>query len=335
MSWPTLQDQIEIDPTNVWLTSFWGWSPEAWGCVGFDRIGRRNTIMREAGPGSFWVCYVTEQSPDAPKDMRGQVVGFYQLGGETGHSSQFIEPEVYERFPDRWLNAVRAVGAWTIDKSDWQSVRKFASDTYFAPNGRDRGRTIGRDGRRLERFEAEKLLDMNYKFVEPYSGSTPIQQADINKTRGKARAPSRPGPAVDGLCLVDRSKNTAKDLYILELIGGSEAFLGRSAEDIAQRKIIKIGLSHTPDIRCNAYNASLPAGRFRWKLMKSTSSDGDAKYKNYNIAVAGEQAMKNYFMSSSNSAESLSHEFFLADDKTIESAWHVGREAAIKEINNE
>lgn len=330
MSWPTLQEQIEIDPTNVWLTSFWGWSPEAWGCVGFDRIGRRNTIMRDAGPGSFWVCYVTEQSPDAPKEMRGKVVGFYQLGDETGHSSQFIEPEVYERFPNRWENAVRAVGAWTVDKSDWQSVRKFASDTYFAPNGRDRGRTIGRDGIRLKKFEAEKLLGMNYKFVEPYSGSTPIQETENDKRRGKARAPSRPGPAVDGLCLVDRSKNTAKELYVLELTGGCEEFLGRSLEDIGNRKIIKVGLSHAPFVRCQAYNASLPLGRFQWRLIKSTSKDGDTKYKNHNIAVAGEQAMKDYFMTSSNSAESLEHEFFLADNITIANAWQAGCEAAVK-----
>lgn len=327
MSWPTLQEQIGIDPTNVWLTSFWGWSPEAWGCVGFDRIGRRKTIMRDAGPGSFWVCYVTEQSPDAPKDMRGKVVGFYQLGDETGHSSQFIEPEVYERFPNRWENAVRAVGAWTVDKSDWQSVRKFASDTYFASNGRDRGRTIGRDGIRLKKFEAEKLLGMNYKFVEPYSGSTPIHKPDDDKRRGKARAPSRPGPAVDGLCLVDRSKNTAKSLYVLELLGGSEAFLGRP---VKVRKIIKVGLSHTPEIRCDAYNASLPTGRFRWELVRSTAMDGDTRYKNHNIAVVGEQSMKDYFMLSSNTAESLEHEFFLADDTTIEEAWRMGRQAALR-----
>ena len=284
--------------------------------------------MRGAGPGSFWVCYVTEQSPDAPKDMRGQVVGFYQLGGETGHSSQFIEPEVYERFPDRWLNAVRAVGAWTIDKSDWQSVRKFASDTYFAPNGRDRGRTIGRDGIRLKKFEAEKLLGMQFKFVEPYSGSTPTGSRGGEPDNQKTRAPSRPGPAVDGLCLVDRSKNTAKSLYVLELIGGSEAFLGRAVKG---RKIIKVGMSHMPEIRCDAYNASLPSGRFRWELVRSTAMDGDTRYENHNIAVVGEQSMKDYFMLSSNTAESLEHEFFLADDITIAKAWQAGREAAVKE----
>ena len=286
--------------------------------------------MREAGPGSFWVCYVTEQSPDAPKDMRGQVVGFYQLGDETGHSSQFIEPEVYERFPDRWLNAVRAVGAWTIDKSDWQSVRKFASETYFAPNGRDRGRTIGRDGRRLEKFEAKKLLSMNYKFIEPYSGATGIVSPKLKDQRTTTRAPSRPGPTVEGLCLVDRSKNTAKNLYILELTGGNEAFLGRSSNDIIGQKIIKVGLSHMPEIRRDAYNASLPAGRFKWELVRSTTMDGDTRYKNHEIAVAGEQAMKDYFMLSSNTAESLEHEFFLANEKTIEQAWIIGRKASLE-----
>ena len=267
--------------------------------------------------------------------MKGKVVGFYQLGEQTGHSSQFIEPQVYERFPDRWTNAARAVGAWTIDKSDWELIDDFAPESYFTPEGNDRGSTIGKSGRRLKRFEAEKLLGMNFRFVEPYSGSTSVQQPTDNQSKGKAHAPSRPGPAVDGLCLVDRSKNTTKDLYVLELTGGREAFLGRTSENIGNRKIIKVGLSHTPEIRRNAYNTSLPAGRFRWELIKTTSNDGDVKYKNHNIAVAGEQAMKDYFMLLSNTAESLEHEFFLADDNTIENAWQVGREAAIKELSNE
>ena len=32
-----------------------------------------------------------------------------------------------------------------------------------------------------------------------------------------------------------------------------------------------------------------------------------------------------------NTAESLEHEFFLADDITIAKAWQAGREAAVKE----
>jgi len=332
--WPTLQEQIEIDPTNVWITSFWGWSPEAWGCVGFSKPGRLKTIMREAGPGSFWVTYVTESSPDAQEDMKGKIVGFYQLGDETGHSSQFIEPEVYELFPDRWVHAVRAVGAWTIDRTDWQSVREFASDSYFAPNGKDRGRSIAQSGRRLKKFEAEKLLDMKFRYVEPYSGSTSMIKNGRTPDQGKAHAPSRPGPAVDGLCLVDRSKNTAKNLYILELLGGSEEFLGRTPEDINGRKIIKVGLSHTPEVRCDAYNASLPDGRFRWELIRSTSRDGDDRYKNHDIAVEGEQAMKDYFMLPSNTAQSLDREFFLAKQGTIDEAWNAGRRAAIRKAQN-
>ncbi len=327
MNWPTLQEQIDIDPTNVWLTSFWGWSPEAWGCVGFDEAGRLANVMRDAGPGSFWVCYVTKTAPDAPEDMKGKVVGFYQLGNETGHSSQFIEPEVYERFPDRWNNAARAVGAWTIDKKDWQLIDDFAPESYFTPAGNDRGSTIGKSGRRLKKNEAEKLLDMRFKFVEPYSGSTPTNLNNEEAEKQKTRAPSRPGPAVDGLCLVDRSKNTAKSLYVLELMGGGEAFLGRNLNG---HKIIKIGLSHMPEIRCAAYNASLPTGRFRWKLVRSTAMDGDTRYKNHDIAVVGEQAMKDYFMLSSNTAESLEREFFLADDTTIEEAWRIGRQAALR-----
>lgn len=323
----SIREHIEADPPNVWLTSFWGWSPDVWGCVGFDEAGRRDTVLREGAAGSLWVCYVTYTAPNAPEAMRGKVVGFYQLGDETGHSSQFIEPSVYARYAGRWTHAIRAIGAWTLHEDDWIDVEVFAPETYRNAEGKDRGRSIGKHGRRLLASEAQNLLSLRATAQPLYGADAgPLSQDTVSVT--DLLSPSRPGPAVEGRVLVDRTRNTAKELYVLKLHGGASRLLDPSLP-VVGRSIFKVGLSHAPEARLSAYNLSLPKCMLRWTIDRSTLRDGHDLYPDQATAEVGETAMKEWLHEDCDQAISLGGEFFLATDAAMDRAWEIGRDAAL------
>ena len=106
--------------------------------------------------------------------------------------------------------------------------------------------------------------------------------------------------------------------------------LGMTSDEIAGRKLIKVGLSYSPETRQKAFNSALPKGPFNWTVLRSTLLDGHDLYSHHNVAVTGEQAMIKYLERSSNSAVSKGHEFFLASEKDIAKAWLLGREEALK-----
>jgi hypothetical protein len=58
---------------DVWLTSFWGFDPSKWGCIGFADESKRSRFLRQSKAGSLVAVYVTKGK--GPDDMRGNVVG--------------------------------------------------------------------------------------------------------------------------------------------------------------------------------------------------------------------------------------------------------------------
>jgi len=321
------KSQIHQDPPNVWLTSFWAWSPKTWGCVGFSDIGRQRTMLREMEEGALWVIYVTKNAPaPTPKELKGKIIGIYQLSLESGHSSTFIEPEQYSNFAGKWVHAIRATQAWTISEGDRFAIEDFASESYFNENGKNRGRSIGRYGRRLTQAESRKILNLKVKEAEVYQG----HQVDDNSPEVRFKdvlTPSKPGPAFEGMALMDRTKNTKKELYILKLKGHIGSFLDANDKSLKGHNIIKVGLSYSPASRQCAFNKALPGNAYEWELLHSTLLDKDEIYSCHKVAVAGEQAMVDFLKVD---GKSLGGEFFLASDCAIEQAWKIGREAALK-----
>jgi hypothetical protein len=111
--------------------------------------------------------------------------------------------------------------------------------------------------------------------------------------------------------------------------GETKGFLG----EMSELKIYKIGLSISPSVRLSCFQRALPKtipeGRIKWELHRSTRLDKNPAYPNFEAAEQGENAMKNYL---SKHAQWLGGEFYAATEEHFERAWKLGHEVALNFI---
>jgi hypothetical protein len=308
---------------QVLLKAYWGFDPENWPCLTLTDRGRVDTILAESRPGFLCAIYASIV-PQVPEEMRGKVIGLYQLSHDVGEAERFLTPSARARKKEvqledeSWKFAFRAIAAWKIPLETAPRVADFAQKTYNS----DGARSIARFGAWLAPEEANKLLDIDLISV-PLQASDPGCTGDSVILRGAdALAPSKPGP-VSQSPGVRREAEGPKHLYMLCLDGTTDHFLGKPAHS---KKIVKVGFSKSPTTRRDDHNRALPAGAFKWRLSSSTYAQGMDAFPTSRHALAGEDAMKAYLLEN---GESLGGEFFLASDAAITQAWRNGIKAAM------
>lgn len=309
-------EAIRADPPNVWLTSFYGFRPEEWGLLGFTDEGRRRSFLEGSQPGVLVVVYGAGQALTAD---RGKIIGIQQCSHQIGHTRQFMSPAMWaskERDPnrkDKWNFAVKATRAWRVTPESQMAV------TDFAPQATASGawQHIGARGVRLNREEALNILNLDLQEVNIY-GENPIL-GSVPATAKEILAPSKAGP-VSKNAYVTREAEGPKHLYILRLVGDTDAFLGQASNG---HMLIKAGFSRSPQTRCDDHNRALPRCAYRWEVRWSGIASGYDPYPTSDHAKAGEKAMQRILCTLPR-GRSLGGEFFLADPDLIEEAWHKG-----------
>ncbi len=308
---------------NAWLTSFWGFAPSEWGCIGFADEGKRNRYLKLSKPGDITAIYVTKGK--GPEEMRGKVVGVLEVSHQTGHAREFIsgdrwaEKENDPQSRGKWLYAVKVTRAWRVITEDWQPVEAIFPSTY----GSAHPEFIGSSGVQMSREEAERLLQLDVYEVPVYGQSEPINPTI--STLDAALVPSRAVPASSGPYWVGETDGP-KHLYILELTGDIAAYLGRPLAAVEGKSVIKVGFSKSPMARRDQIQSAYPRGQFKWVVVRPEPMPEQAPYLNTQVAIAGEDAMKKRLVDER--AEVLGGEFFLADDCLVYSAWSAGMYAA-------
>lgn len=313
-------EAITSDPPNVWLTSFYGFRPETWGYLGFSSEGRRSSFLKRTKPGVLVVIYAAGK---ARKDMLGSVIGVIQCSHEAGPAVDYLAPFEWTRKqadPEsrgRWNYAVKAVRAWRVATESRVAVRDFAP--YATAT--EAWEHIGSLGEPLNRKEAQNILKLDLQEVGVY-GQSRIEWSEPHRAL-EILAPSKAGPVSKQPYTV-REAEGPKHLYILRLIGDTDAFLG---EKVHPHQIIKVGMSSSPARRCEEHNRSLPRGAYQWEILKSGPTSSFAAYPTSAHALAGERVIQQHLLDVSK-ARSLEHEFFLASQEAIESAWLAGNKIA-------
>ncbi len=315
-----ITEQIRATPPNVWLTSFYGFKPDEWGCVGFSLAGQREKYLNETQNGNIIVIYGAKNK-ETPEDERGKVLGFMQMSRDIGHSHLWISPMQIERNKrlgrlDKWTDAVKAKRAFKIVPEDRPTIEEFAPTTYSINNLQH----VGSQGVQLLPDEAMRLLDYEYEEQSVYA-ENPLAVTTIAKLQ-----PSKGVPGASKNYTVIVEPDGPKELYILRLTGNKSHFLGRPASELEGLKIIKVGLSKSPQSRCEHFNWSMPECAFEWKILTTTRQHTGDIYANQDIALAGEDKMKTIL---DEHGKSLDGEFFLAHQDTIDEAWFSGRRAAL------
>jgi len=245
------------DGREVWLTSFWGFDPSQWGCIGFADEGKRNRFLNQSKPGTLVAIYVTKGK--GPEEMRGKVVGVLEISHEAGHAKDYIsgdrwrEKQLDPTSKGKWLHAVKATRAWSIVPEDWKRVEDIFPEAY----GSAHPEFIGASGVQVSAEEAEKLLQLDVQEVHVY-GSTNTGDPTL-QTLENALSPSRAIPPPSAPYTVGETDGP-RYLYILELNGDIAAFLGCDPEDVEDMSIIKVGFSKSPLARRNQNSKRLSTG---------------------------------------------------------------------------
>lgn len=311
------------DKPNVWLTTFYGWSPSEWGCAGFTAENQAKTFRSETDEGVLLVIYGAKNKR-TPKELRGKVIGIYQLSHTYGLSENFLSPvsirENEERGEgEKWKYAYKCERAWEIVAEQRPDIEDFAPETY-ALGGHQH---LGSQGRRLTRAEAIRLLEYDWQEVSVYGGKEVIESFPAKLS------PSKAGPIGKKVGSSSKEPDGEREIYILKLTGDTTKFLGISKEKLSHRWVVKAGLSKSPSSRLKAFNDALPACAFKWEIIKSTRRDNDPYIPDGESAKIVEREFQEQILKSKD-VESLGGEFFLAHPDDIENAWHFSRVKAKK-----
>lgn len=310
---------IEATPPNVWLTSFYGFNPESWGFLGFSNDGQRKRFIRETEPGALVVIYGHKSR--APEQQRGMVIGVQQVTHNVNFAKAFMSPgewlrkEADSETAGKWDLAVKAIRAWRVAPEVYVPIEAFAPETYSS----GRAQAIGSQGMRLAPDEARNIFDLTLVETTVF-GEIPIDGA-VAASGSDLLSPSQPGPVSQSGYFCKESEGT-KSLYILELLGDPNAFLG---SDTGGKRIVKVGISKSPISRCDSLNRALPECAFKWRVRTSNEMLGLDQFTSSKPALRAETAIKEFFH---RQEKSLGGEFFLIDINTVEQAWSVAMEAA-------
>lgn len=304
--------------SKVLLKYFWGWTPETWGTLSFTAPGRLQTIVRESeGPFIAVVC-VSADVPDLT--VAGKVAGFYWISHKEGHRNEFTDVTQHAREPERWQHGLKAVRAFTF----LPEYRVAIYDIH--PAIRPRVRAVGANGEWLSGEIVDRLRGIPFVEVPVYGGPAFFIGDVVVPSMASARHSVKAGPINrTGYEVPGEPADTEKELYVLELTGDASSFL---EEDLGDLRVFKVGLSISPTMRLQAFCKTLPRGRFKWELVRSTRMDGHPPYASFEAAEIGERAMKDY-LGRQGPSRWLGGEFYAATEDEVGHAWSVGRRAAL------
>ena len=318
-----LPEDIWGQAYSVLFTSFWGWSPEDWGTVGWSGdlgFPRRRNLLAELTDPFITVCYVTSNKSDIDPDLKGKVAGFYLVSHQTGDRDEFTHPIRHRLEPDKWRHSLKALRAFSYLPEYRLSVSELDAGLL------SRARSVSAMGEILTVSQQIELLRKTpFIEVDVYAstGGADAKPNDAASLKGMVRA----GPASnDGYVVSDGTQWLPRELYILRLNGDIGAFLGKPADGQA---IIKVGLSASPEMRRQSIQKAMPRGAFEWQIDRTTTSTGRKRYPGHAVAVKGENAMKRHLAAH---ADWLGGEFYLASKADIESAWDLGCQAAETDV---
>lgn len=304
---------------DIWLTSFWGFEPSNWGCIGFSDEPKRTGFLRRTRPGTLVAIYVTKGR--GAQDMRGKVVGLLETSHRIGNIKEFIsgdrwaEKEREQTSKGKWSYAVEVTRAWKVIPEQWKPVEELLPTAYSSAHAE----FIGGYGVPINKVEAKRLLSLEVVEVPVYRQHR--QVADTIQPLGTALSPSPAVRPSQAPYLVSE-QDGPKYLYILELKGDIAAYLGRSLDEVEGKSIIKVGFSKSPLTRRDQIQSAYPHGQFKWSVLFPKTIPERPPFSNAEVAIAGEDAMKHRLVTGG--AELLGGEFFLAEEALIYNTWTAG-----------
>ena len=251
-------------PRQIWLRSFYGFSPEDDGYIGWTEEGPRDRMLGLVEDGDLFVIYGASSSETA-KSQRNQVLGFLQVEKRAIRDVDKASPAGIKRkvdsgWRDKWTFAIPVVRAWRATESIL--LERIAPKTYRP----EAGQAIAVWNPPLLPEEVHLALRIRVREVDVF-GEPPVvnpQQAGV--PLAKAFKPSRAFPGSFG-----RRTSVYEDgpthLYLARFDGDGDALLGQKKPIFSSSVLLKVGVSSDVKRRLSEINGGFPPAAIgRWSI---------------------------------------------------------------------
>ncbi|MGV2123458.1 hypothetical protein ACQZ4R_10225 [Agrobacterium vitis] len=290
-------------PRSIRLRSFYGFSPEEDGYLGWSEEAARDRMLERVEDGDLFMIYGAA-SAETSKDDRHRVLGFLQVGRRVirdvdKSSAVGMKRKRENGFGDKWSFALPVVRAWRVDER--MLLETIAPVTYRP----EAGQAIAVWSPELTASEIDLALKVRVTEVSVY-GEPPVAESAAKKvTLAEAFSPSRAFPGSFG----ERTsvyEDGPTHLYLARFDGDGFAVMGLPKPQFDKSDLIKIGVSNDVKRRSQELNCGFPpAAKGRWKIEITSQL-----YDNKAAAEAAEQAFKDR---GQKELTSLGGEFFRGD----------------------
>jgi|GEM_PF-7052711 len=317
------------DYEKAFITSFLGW--EATEHASFSVRTKKVTdrYLNESNP--FLVAIYITYKTEYETSLKGRLVGFYEVSHTRGSATSFMsDAEAKESL--EYDYSYQAIRAWeVIDGYQPQAEKLLPEIIPHVSNIFQYGRELSESGfQEIKRLPLKAVAIFGQEPPEPFE-FWPQNSVDLALPDATPDSPNKNyvndgGGNLSGYFAEPENPN--KHIYILKLNGPLDSVFDINVEG---KSVIKVGLSHSPKKRRDAFNKSLPKCKLNWTVLKATYIDGLSSFPNRQIAAEGEMAMKLYL---ADHAKYLGGEFYCVDHSLIDEVWTQGKAAAQAALKN-
>lgn len=294
---------------NIFLRSFFGFSPEQDGYIGWTEEASRERMLRKVSDNDLFMIYGAV-SLNTEKSQRSRVLGFLQVSPERVMDHERSSAEGMERkrrdgYSGKWSYGIRVKRAWrAVDVVILQTV---APETYDPKAGQ----AIAVYSPQLT--DADAALSSKIRVVEvPVFGEPWINRDEVPEPLAAKLGASKSIPGAFGVRESLREDGPTK-LYLAALKGGAE-LLPKGTSRWPNAIVTKIGISNDVSRRLEELNAGFPPSfTLRWSFLTVSNA-----YPNFEDARAAES----YFKTAAElRGFSLGKEFFLGPEAELNSIY--------------
>ena len=264
---------IDYQPPQVWIRTFWGFSPADDGFIGFTHPGTRRKFLELSRPGDLVLIY-GGNSPETASHERSQALGFLEISSVSGAAKDFQSTLGQHRkaergWSDRWNHAVRATRAWRI--STPVNVNHLFPESLDPKDGRLRGTR----GTLLAPRDSERAMGLPVQQVAvfglPWIGAEDAPDLTLAK---KLLSRSGPAPAFGEFATTRDDKGSY--LYLMVFFGPITELVP-PAEFLKGRILIKAGRTNDLERRLEELNAGFPSmARIGWTMLEKSEYAGES-----------------------------------------------------------
>jgi hypothetical protein len=295
--------ELPSKPRSIRLRSFYGFSPEEDGYLGWSKETNRDRMLEQVKDGDLFMIYGAA-SAETSKTERLRVLGFLQIEARPIRDMDKASPIGLKRkrdngWTEKWCHAIPVVRAWRVDEP--MLLETIAPETYRA----EAGQSIAVWSPELTPSEIDLALKVKVTEVSVF-GEPPVAETAVKKRPlAEVFQPSRAFPGSFGERTAVYEDGPAY-LYLARFEGDGFAMMGLPKPAFDKTVLIKTGVSNDVKRREKELNCGFPpAAASRWKIEITSQL--------YGSKAAAETAGQAFKDRGQRELTSLGGEFFRGD----------------------